>query len=49
MVAQVRQPAGFEKLLQYVIIIFFGTAGSCAAIGATRQLALHASEYTWFS
>lgn len=48
-VLQVRQPTGLERFLQYAIIGFFGTFGSLAAIGATRQLAIHSSEYSWFS
>ncbi|KAK9831112.1 hypothetical protein WJX74_003668 [Apatococcus lobatus] len=46
---KVKQPVGLERFLQYAIIAFFGTFGSLAAIGATRQLAIHSSEYTWFS
>lgn len=46
---QVKQSTGLERALQYAIIGFFGTFGSLAAVGATRQLAIHSSEYTWFS
>ena len=46
---QVKQPVGLERILQYAIIGFFGAFGSLAAVGATRQLAIHSSEYSWFS